>query len=478
MKERGETPNLRLYSALLHSCVSAEHGSAAKVASFLREMKSEGIELDAETCHNVLEALAVHPDYLQRAEILEYMRERWFPLTNEGHNYIVAALLRDRNYELALEKIDTMALEGIHVHPWLYDKAIYMLLDIGEVEEAYQLAVSRLDLDMSPAVWNRLLDVASKSCHHEATKYVWKSRVESSYMIPSSGICFNVLNTAARNGDAELATDVFRVLGNRRTAFTHHHYEMLIEAYIAAEDLKSSLSVLIIMKEAGIKLEASSTLSIFQYLQRHKSRPMLAYHILQEIHDAGDKVPTVAMNCAIQACVAIKDLDGAIEMYKAIHTVCEEGPNTATFNLLFKSCHVSGRKELAMFLASEMIQLGCVPDAITYNRLILVCLTNREGALATNINDAVRYFEEMREQGWKARPGTYFALIRHLAKARDKRCFEVFDDMRQQGFEREGVDIQEWKEFLAKVDIKEASMASGDSDDIEAGPSSQDLERS
>ena len=114
------------------------------------------------------QVLAVHPDYLLRNEIIEYMQERWLTLTNEGHNFIVAGMLRDRMFETALEKLEYMAHQGIYIHPWLYDKTVYMLCDIGEIEEAYQIMRNRQNSggrDISPVLWSYLLDAASKSCH-------------------------------------------------------------------------------------------------------------------------------------------------------------------------------------------------------------------------------------------------------------------------------------------------------------------------
>ena len=111
------------------------------------------------------QALAVHPDYLLRSEILEYMQERWFTLSDRGHNFVVAGLLRDRLFEQALEKLDRMVQQHVYVAPWLFDQAMYLLLDYGETEEAFQLLLLRrntTDQSISAPLWLHLIEQASQ----------------------------------------------------------------------------------------------------------------------------------------------------------------------------------------------------------------------------------------------------------------------------------------------------------------------------
>jgi pentatricopeptide repeat protein len=195
VKDRGESPNKEMYNAILHSFVSASNGTAGKVRKVLDEMgfwsDTDGtlsgqtkIELDARGCECVLEVLAVHPDYLLRTEILEYMKSRWLPLTPRGQNYVVAGMLRERNFEQALETLEDMVNKKIKVESWLFDKAMWILLDFGEIEEAFYVlslkdAIQRQSNGMgtaklSSALWGALLDAASRRqlvsiatiCHH------------------------------------------------------------------------------------------------------------------------------------------------------------------------------------------------------------------------------------------------------------------------------------------------------------------------
>jgi hypothetical protein len=171
IRDREERPNKDMYVAILHSFVSSENGTAGKVRKVLEEMgfwEDDGwsmngvgkIDLDHKGCEVVLEALAVHPDYLLRNEILEHMKARWYTLSPRTHNFVVAGLLRDRLFEQALEKLDDMAQNDIKIEKWLLDKAMWMLLEFGQTEEAFHVLSLRHNLQ-SKEINNRYLKPSS-----------------------------------------------------------------------------------------------------------------------------------------------------------------------------------------------------------------------------------------------------------------------------------------------------------------------------
>ena len=241
----------------------------------------------------------------------------------------------------------------------------------------------------------------------------------------------------------QLATDVFRLLTERETTFNTHHYELLIATYLKANALSDALSVILIMTDANLKVDAGTCHPLYWYLrnappprttsthengedQNEPSMPLHAFTLLQDFSSRGRKVPTAAINCCIQASIALNALPCALDMYKALHTLTS-GPNTETFNLLFRGCAQAGRKEIAMFLAHEMISLNLQPDRITYDRLILVCESSGD------VDDAVNYFEEMRAMGLRPRRGTYERLIDRLVESGDERCVGVLRDYKESG---------------------------------------------
>jgi hypothetical protein len=169
IKDRRERPNLHMYTALLHSYVSPEWGTAGKIRKLLEDMDTAGIELDTRACECALEALAVHPDSFVRTDILDYMRDRWWTPSSTAQCFVIAGLLRERCFEMALEKLEGMLNDGVRIDPWLWDKAIWILLEFGEVGEALhvlslkQNISGNVDAGLSSILWTQLLDVAGKT---------------------------------------------------------------------------------------------------------------------------------------------------------------------------------------------------------------------------------------------------------------------------------------------------------------------------
>ncbi|KAF4533858.1 Protein-tyrosine phosphatase receptor/non-receptor type [Lasiodiplodia theobromae] len=375
LQKRGEEPNVALYDAAILSNVSAEKGSAARATVLLREMGENGLEPTAGTCHDILRVVAAHPDYLLRDAITQYMRQRWFNITDDGRHDIAVGLLRESQLELALSYMDTMVSEGIPIKSWLYDMAIYTLCDVEEVDEALKIMQRRVESgeqNISKPVWYSLLDAASSVQNLAAIEYVWKRQVGPGHINPSSSICFNILAAVSRVGDADLATDVFRVLSERKEVFTQQHYEMLVDTYIQAGDMKTALSVLCIMQTSGAPPNDYSTRKLFQWTRAEADRPVELFDQLRKLKDDGHTIPLAAINVLIEAAIFRDDFDTAVDIYKALHTLCEDGPSTSTFNTLLRGCR--HRKDLAMFLAAEMVERKVEPDALTYDRLLLASL--------------------------------------------------------------------------------------------------------
>ncbi|KAF6220610.1 hypothetical protein HO133_003043 [Letharia lupina] len=466
VKERGQKPNLRLYDALLLANTDHQYGSAGEVARILDEIAVEGLTPDSATYHaaltvgyctrgfryalaDTIQALAVHPDCLLRQRILEELRQRWFSLTKNGWHDVVTGLIRERQLELALDTLDQMQKEGAKVDSWLYDLIIYTLCSAEEFDSAVNLMQHRLssgEFYISATLWYYLLDTASRALHHRGTLFAYRARVESSYLNPSAGICINIISTAARHGDIYLATSALRILGRRSgNPIQLHHYEALLETYMTAKDIRTSFTLLTIMTAAGHPPTAASTRPIFTHLCLSPSLVATAVSILEELREQDRQIPIQAINVIMEAYIAHHDLASSLSIYKALHNFGDSlTPDTATFNLLFRGCSQAARKDLAMFLASEMVALKVVPDRLTYDRLTLVCLNSE-----SSIDDAWRYFEEMRGLGWWPRHGTAVSLARRACERGDQRVWRLVSEEGGEGVPKWKVEslIQEyWKD--------------------------------
>ena len=388
----------------------------------------------------IVQALAIHPDYLLRQHILEELRQRWFSLTKDGWHDVVVGLVRDRHIELALDALDQMQNEGTRIDSWLYDLVVYTLCLSEEFDSAINLMQHRIssgELYISASLWYNLLDTASRALHHRGTLFAYTRRVDCSYLNPPAGICINILSTAARHGDIHLATSVLRILSRRSgNPIQIHHYEALLETFMTANDIRTSFTVLTIMSAAGHPPTEASTRPIFTHLKQSPALAATAVSVLEELREQDRLIPIQAVNVIMEAYIFHRDLASALSTYKTLRRFGDSlNPNTATFNLLFRGCSQAARKDLAMFLASEMAALKVAPDRLTYDRLTLVCLNSEN-----SIDDAWRYFEEMRDLGWWPRNGTAVALARRACARGDERIWRLVGDEQGRGLPKTKIE--------------------------------------
>ncbi|KAM0156616.1 hypothetical protein ACHAQE_005182 [Botrytis cinerea] len=461
VKVREEKPALIHYDALIAANADPENGSVEVVRTLLEEMKGLGIGADSGLYHTVLQVLAIHPDYLLRTQILEEMKERWYGLSPTGWHNLVIGLLRDRQYELAMDKFEQMQADQIGIKPWLYDIFFFKLCELDELDEALRLLKSRYDQPvLAMHMYYHLLDSFASSLHYEGTSYIWRLLVETSEMNPADGTCTAVLNCAARHADPNLATSAIGLLSKRSTVLGVHHYEALLEAYVGIEDIKTSFRILNIMTNAGLTPDASSTRSIYLWLTKSSFHALEGWKILKSLKADGYTIPIAAVNVVLEGVIFTNNLshshDLAIDYYKELHRICAAGPNIETFNTLLRGlgAHGRGSKSKAMFLASEIQALNLKPDELTYDRLILICL-HTENA---DYDDCFRYLEEMMmvgkdkvdaagRRGWWMRPGTVVALVKRCVESGDERAWQLMEDMRVRGMVNEYTRLKVWTDL-------------------------------
>lgn len=109
---------------------------------------------------------------------MQQMKERWFGLSPEGWHSLVTGLLRDRQLEVAMDRLEDMQSDQIIVQPWLYDILTYKLCEAGELDEAFKLLYYRFQhdrKDIEPSVWYYLLDVFSRAFHVSKPSALFKA---------------------------------------------------------------------------------------------------------------------------------------------------------------------------------------------------------------------------------------------------------------------------------------------------------------
>jgi pentatricopeptide repeat protein len=387
------------------------------------------------------QALAIHPDYLLRATILDKLQQYWFPLSREGWQWVIVGMIRDRQIELALDKFREMQELDLEMEPWFLNFIITTLLSISAFPEAMAVLQMRCELEepVSTAMWDHVLTTSAQSFAYPLVDFVWRQAVAPKYINPSSGVCTDILAVAARYGDFRLATDIFRILGQRSSPIYPHHYECLFEAYLNADDLSTALTVLSIMTSTPTPPTENGLSLLYRYLLRDPSYPEQAVQTLQDHRKAEKPVSIEVVNAILNAYGEFNDLDEALKIYDTLHRLVPSGPTTATYNALLRGCNRAGAKDKAMSLVAEMRAKKISPNALTYDRLILVCAKDNPHE---DVLDAYRYCKEMRSRGLWPRPGTVLALVKALTKYGDPNLWKVLQMNAQMGID--SIALRRW----------------------------------
>ncbi|KAJ9138826.1 Pentatricopeptide repeat domain-containing protein [Pleurostoma richardsiae] len=421
IEDRGEEPNTLMYEALVLANADTQ-GSAEAVKELLKEMRDTRMQWSSSVYHYALLTLAVHPDYLLRNTILAEMRERWIESDPQGIQSVAIGLLRDGQYELALEKLDHMCRQDLPVEPWVYDLFIYVLGQMGFVDEAVRIVHHRTSLAMEVPlnVWYFVLDICSQAMHYEGTKYAWNKTVQPCLLSPSDGIALNVINCASRQGDSGLVMEAIQYISSRDTKLGKEHFEGLMDSYMAVGDVENALNVLCIMNDAGMLPGRGSTRSVYLALKRSAGLVDQAIQALFSLK-ARTIVPIAAFNVVIEGAVGCGQFDKALDLYRRVREVCKEGPDAVTFQPLFEACR---QPAVVDFLKSEMEAFSLTRGGPIDRALVNVHSRYGDHVLA------LRFFTDAMRSGGTFDAWATFNTVanREMVLALLERCLREGDD--------------------------------------------------
>lgn len=459
LDERGERPTAALYEALVRAN-GHTHGSADGVRDVWRMLRTAGLDPTPGFLHGALWALAIHPDYLTRNAVLQAMRDRWIDPTPDGLQSLALGLLRDGQYERALDQLDVLSATdrgGIAVPPWLYDIFVFVLGQEGFLDEALRIVNHRLLRDdhagnVSLNVWAFLLDACCRQGYYEGLCYVWRRAVRPGRLAPSDAAALDMLETAARHHDAALAAEVMHLLSARGSKLGMPHFEAMLDCYARAGAVDKALQALCIMDNAGIVPDAGSTRSIYACLRDQPPQASLdgAVAALLDLRTKYGRVPVAAFNVVLEAMLqrgGDKGEEAALDLYRHVRQLCPGGPDRGTFRLLFRGCddvqHLN-------FLFREMRAFSLLPDMDMVDRVVY------ENATRGSLDQAVRHVLDlvnrpggrrkkqqlqaqaepeakvMRARPWISRK-TAAALARRCLEEEDARIWEIAEASRARG---------------------------------------------
>jgi hypothetical protein len=225
-------PQARHYEALILANCEDRHGSADAVYLILAEMEREKMGIGFSTLSAVLKVLSIHPDAQLLPRILQAFASPWSVPASLDTTHLILTLIRLNQFEIALDHLEHL----IAVSPppdkylrspipkFLYLTMLYRLAWPPVSDHTATLHLLYLlndsNLPISNVCISSILDVAAEALHLDLTLYLWRSHVDTKYMIPSTGLCRNVLLTASRHENSELAAKAGKVLDLRGIAAT------------------------------------------------------------------------------------------------------------------------------------------------------------------------------------------------------------------------------------------------------------------
>lgn len=253
-------------------------------------------------------------------------------------------------------------------------------------------------------------------------------------------MCINILNTATRHADVDLAADVFRTLTNRGARLELHHYEALAETYLASSDIDSALAVYSIAQAAEVVVQEASLHAVARWLRNDRDHIEQAREAVRELRYQGRLIPTPVVNSLIYVA-GLQDLTMAVQIYNGLQDLCSAGPSTETFNNLLLACYRKGHKRMGLYYHAEMRAMRIEADATTYHHLVCLCCTQSRGGGDGNYDyeDAFKFLSDMKRRGFAPTFTTYSVLLGRCVQARDKRAQPLLDEAKEMGISIEAL---------------------------------------
>ena len=274
------------------------------------------------------------------------MEQRWVGLNTNGWNDLIVGLLKENQLAIAVEKLQEMRSLDIFILEWIPPAVIHCLIANGEYAEAVRLLEQQTEDERETGqlnTWNLLLQAASQDHDHEVVSTVWRRAVKPEYLNPSSGICEDVLNTAAGVGDLDLASKVFRTLAERKDAAALEVCEPMLETYIQSNRLSEAIELLCAMNDNGLVPSEAALRPVVESCIRNSS--IVNEDLLQTLREltANDvsvkqTVPIELVNAIMEINLRSSEARQAKTLFDDRTSVCLTPPNMRTFRLLFHAC--------------------------------------------------------------------------------------------------------------------------------------------
>ncbi|KAI6781419.1 uncharacterized protein J7T54_002312 [Emericellopsis cladophorae] len=335
IQRRKYPPSLFIYECVMDAMVDAQVSTFA-VRKLLKEMERNAMPPTEYVLNSVLLFLTIHPDYALRSQVLDTLERQWHAISDDARAYVLVAMLREGQFELAYDGFVSDLEAGKTFEPWVYDIFIVVFGHEGFLDEMLDLAAKRraITVQDDAGTFNLLyftLDVCSSASHYPGTVWSWLAGMKDDKTVPSDGILENVLATAARHGDATLAAEVHSMI-SRRTRIHIHHYDAMVEAFAGNQNVEGVLRVMEIMHDNGLPISRKTALPLTELLCAHPKLIPEVEDVTREIAQKRDsgRIAGDIVDHVLEAKAKSTGADSALALYEEALALTGRKPSVAT----------------------------------------------------------------------------------------------------------------------------------------------------
>jgi len=235
------------------------------------------------------------------------------------------------------------------------------------------------------------------------------------------------MNTAARNGLSQLATEALKMLQTIGVSPQEHHFAAIIEAFCKRDRVKEAILVLDLMASSGIESSLGTAEPIAECIRHSAEKIDAAWNQVKQLHQEDHHLHVSTYQTIIMAAVANGDLTKALAFCRALPDF-GHSPSVDLYNHLLQGCIYSANRQVGDELLSKMKFAKLRPNRETHENFIRLCLTQDV------YEDAFFYLEEMKAAKYKPSSSIYTAIIEKCLSSNDKRYRIALQEMKECGY--------------------------------------------
>ncbi|KAK7472632.1 hypothetical protein VKT23_000745 [Stygiomarasmius scandens] len=425
MKRSKIEPNLDTYNHLLRALAHYNRGFEAW--AIFEDMLLVGIRPDVNTFNHLIEAHQTKSS-LYLWPIIRKMESMSIMPNATTYGLIINYYTASNNLECALRYLQTMKSKGIDPDFRTVQDVIQLAAQQGQPRLALDLATS-FERDsvrrLEPEIWVTCLLSAANNLWKEGVNQCWEYVVQELKLNPDEGLCVQVLNTAARHGLPDLATDALRALKATGVQWQEHHFAPLLESFANAGQMKEAFITIEIMQKSNIPPLPTTLLPILNSIKKDVDSLDAAWAVVDKLHQE-KHLDQIVLNLLLEAAVALGDLQRAVGAYKSFDEYKIKA-NRDTFYALLKGCVTARHRDLGDLILEDMKAAGMNRDQKTYELMVELCLSQ------DTYEDAFVFLEDMKAEGFVPSAETYQSLIRKCLYNGDDRYRLALEGMKEAG---------------------------------------------